>query len=264
MVYLSPRQRILKAAGALALLLALAQTAFAQSTAGSDATAEPRYLIDVPTAGMLANRTMIVDLNYFQDGGVLAGMSVGLFNRLLIGASFGGTNLVGVQAPQWNKNPGWNVKLRLMEESIMMPAIALGFDSQGKDGYIDSAGRYTIKSTGFYAVGSKNFLCLWFLAISGGLNYSLEDAEQNKNINGFVGVEKTIGPFISAIGEYNAAWNDQSHQSLGRGRGYINLGVRSSFGNGFTIGLNLKDVLRNQQDISIGNRTLQLEYIRSF
>jgi hypothetical protein len=215
---------------------------------------------------MLADKTMAVDLNYYQDGGILAGYSIALFNRLLLGASFGGTNIVGVQDPVWNKNLGWNAKFRLFEESIAMPAVALGFDSQGKDGYIDSLNRYAIKSMGFYGVGSKNFsmVGLGYLSVHGGVNYSLEHADGNRNLNYFLGVEKTVGPFISAMGEYNAATNDESDRSLGRGRGYVNVGARMSFGNGFTLGLNLKDVARNQQTVSIGNRTLQLEYIRPF
>ena len=248
----------------ICIALLLPAILLSQGTAGSNATAEPRYLIDVPTAGMFPHRALSVDMNYFQNGGVLLGVSAGLFNRALVGVSFGGTNLVGAETPVWNKTIGLQARLRLLEESLMMPAILLGYDSQGKEEYLDSLGRYAIKSLGFYAVGSKNYKMLGFFSIHGGINYTTERWEEVQRVNLFAGAEKTIGPFISAVGEYNAGLNDQNENALGRGHGYLNLGLKMTVGTGFTLALNLKDVIRNQQDISIGNRTLGLEYVRSF
>ncbi len=240
------------------------QLAHAQGSAGSDGAIEPRYLIDLPTAGMLPQRTLALDLDFYQQGGLLAGMSVGVFDRLLLGVSFGGTQLIGAGSPQWNATPGFEVKARIIEESIVLPAIALGFDSQGKETYIDKLSRYTIKSMGFYAVASKNYQAMGFLSFHGGINYSLERADGDSDPNFFAGIEKTLGPFISVLAEYNLGMNDSNKDALGRGRGYLNAGIRGSLGNGFTIGFNLKDIIRNQQDISIGNRTLKCEFVRNF
>lgn len=236
--------------------------AAAQGSAGSASTIEPRWLIDLPTAGMIPHRSAVVDMDYFQNGGLLATFSVGLFNRVLVGVSYGGTDLVGVATPSWNKHAGFTARIRFLDESLMLPAIAAGFDSQGKDRFVDSLDRYEVKSMGVYAVASKNYTMLGYFSIHGGLNYSLETADSNKNLNLFAGMEKTLGPFLSVMAEYNLARNDQNYQSLGRGHGYLNAGLRMSLGNGFTLGLNLKDITRNQQDISIGNRTLRLEYFR--
>ena len=123
--------------GMICLLLARPALTFCQGSAGSSSTVEPRYLIDVPTAGMFPHRTLSFDMNYFQRGGILFGFSAGLFNRAILGISYGGTNLVGAETPMWNKTIGLQARHRLWEESLMMPAILIGYDSQGKEEYID-------------------------------------------------------------------------------------------------------------------------------
>ncbi len=234
----------------------------AQGSAGSDAKVEPRYLIDLPTAGIIAHGSIALDVDFFQSGGILGGFSVGALNRLLLGVYFGGTNIVGTDQPTWNNNLGVNVKLRVLEEDLFIPAIDIGFSSQGKGAYIDRLHRYVIKSLGFYAVGSKNYRALGFFSVHGGINYSLERDDGDDDINVFGGVEKTLGPFLSLLGEYDLAMNDSNRDALGRGRGYLNLGFRVSVGNGLMLGFVLKDVLQNQQDVSLGNRVVQLEYVK--
>jgi hypothetical protein len=241
--------------------LIISQIAQAQGSAGSNSNIEPRYLIDLPTAGMIPHSTASLDLDFYQANGLLATVSVGAFDRLLIGLSYGGTDFIGSEKPKWNDYPGLNIKIRLLEESIALPAIAIGFDSQGKEFYLDPLNRYSIKSLGFYAVGSKNFEAMGFLSFHGGVNYSLERSDGDSDPNFFFGVEKTVGPFISCLAEYNLGINDSNHEAIGRGRGYLNVGIRASIGNGFTLGFNLKDIFQNQQNITIGNRTLKLEYV---
>ena len=236
----------------------------AQGSAGSDSNIEPRYLIDLPTAGMLSHRSFALDLDFYQEGGMLVGTSIGVFDRLLLGISYGGTHVLVSDKPVWNTVPGITVKVRLLDESIVLPALAIGFDSQGKEPYIDQLNRYTIKSLGFYAVASKNYQAMGFLSFHGGVDYSFERADGDTDPNIFAGVEKTLGPNISIVAEYNLAINDSNKDALGRGRGYLNAGVRASLGGGFTIGFNLKDIIKNQQNVTIGNRTLKCEFARSF
>jgi hypothetical protein len=239
------------------------QFAKAQGSAGSGSKIEPRYLIDLPTAGMIPHGNAALDLDFYQADGLLATVSIGAFDRILLGVSYGGANIIGTEKPIWNNVPGISLKVRLLEESVVLPAIAIGFDTQGKEFYVDRLSRYTIKSLGFYAVGSKNYEAAGYLSFHGGANYSLERSDGDSDPNFFFGVEKTFGPFISCLAEYNVGMNDSNHEALGRGRGYLNVGIRASIGNGFTIGFNLKDIIKNQQNVTIGNRTLKLEYVAS-
>jgi hypothetical protein len=230
-----------------------------QGSAGSDGKVEPRYLVDIPTAGLLDRGSFAFDANFFRSGGVLLGLDAGVLDRLNFGISYGGTHIIGDASPQWNRLPGVSVKFRVFDESVLIPAIAIGFDSQGREEYLDSLDRYTIKSPGFYVVGSKNYAVLGYLSIHGGINYSLERADGDQDMNAFIGVEKTIGTDVSIMLEHDFGFNDSK---LGDGLGYLNFGLRWSLGGGFTFGFDLKDIAKNQQHISIGKRAIRLEYIR--
>jgi hypothetical protein len=239
-----------------------AKAGFGQGSAGTEGGNEPRYLVDTPTAGMLAKSTLGLDIDFFQEGGMLVGLNIGLFNRFSLGVSYGGSGLIGSDEAVMNPAPGVNAKLRIIEENSALPALALGFDSQGREGYMKDLDRYRIKSPGFYVAGSKNYSLLGFFSIHGGVNYSLEGNEKKPNF--FVGVEKTVGPVISLVAEYNSALNDAGDDAVAKGRGYLNLGFRWAVGGGLTLGVDLKDLLDNEGTVTIGNRGVRLEYITSF
>jgi hypothetical protein len=234
----------------------------AQGSAGAAGKLEPRALVDFPTAGMIPRGSIAMDVDFYRDGGVDLACAVGIFDRLSAGISYGGTGLIGAGSPVMNATPGFNIKLRLLEESVYVPALALGFDSQGHDGYDRGLSRYAIKSPGLYAVFSKNYAVLGFFSLHGGTNYSLERSDGNRNINLFGGVEKTLGPFLSLMIEYNLGANDTGTDALGEGKGYLNMALRCSLGGGLTLGINLKDLTDNGGNVTVANRTVHIEYIR--
>ena len=244
----------------LALLLSPV-TCFSQGSAGSDAIIEPRYIIDQPTAGILHDRNGSLDMEFYQQGGILFTLSVGFFDRMMFGFSYGATGLIGTDHVVGNPLPGINIKVRFLDETTMFPALAAGFDSQGKEAYLQDASRYTIKSPGFYLAASKNYQAYGYLSFHGGISYSLEHADGDTDPNLFAGVEKTVGPFLSALAEYSLGWNDSNHDARGKGRGYFNLGVGVSAWKGVTLKLFLKDLFHNQQDISIGNRVFSIDLV---
>lgn len=246
-----------------ALMSGTVRSAFAQGSAGSAGKLEPRYLVDIPTAGMIDRGNIGVDIDFYQNGGLLVGVSVGILERLSIGLSYGGSGMIGGDSPVLNETPGANLKLRLIEEGFIAPALVLGFDSQGRDGYIKALSRYVIKSPGLYAAVSKNYAILGFLSLHGGVNYSFERADGDRDINVFGGIEKTIGPFVSVMLEYNPGLNDNGDDAIGRGKGYLNGAVKISLGGGLTLGVNFKDLARNGGDITVANRTVRIEYSKS-
>jgi hypothetical protein len=234
-----------------------------KGTAGDASILEPTMVIDKPTAGMLRRADYYISTNFFQRGGVLTSVSVGLFDRFSFGISYGGTGIIGPDKIEMNPLPGVRVKLRITQETTLSPAIAIGFDSQGKEPYVDSLNRYTIKSPGFYAVGSKNYELMGILSLHAGINYSLENKDGDKDLNLFFGAEKSLGEIFSVLAEYDFAVND-NNEKIGRGRGYFNLGFRLSAGEGLIIGFDLKNVTQNQRNIKIANRVLQIEFVGSF
>ncbi|MGH2567845.1 MAG: hypothetical protein ACRDGA_05855 [Bacteroidota bacterium] len=247
-------------AAAVWLSVAYADLAHAQGYAGEAATMEPTALIDKPTAGMLKRGGYMAGINMYQNGGVLMNVSAGVWDWFMFGISYGGNNIIGTQKIRMNPYPGVNVKIRIIDESIELPAIAFGFDSQGKDSYIDGLERYSTKSPGFFAVASKNYTFLGNLSFHGGANLSLERGDGDKDLNIYCGIEKSAGNDLSLLLEYDFSANDNHGQAVGRGRGYLNFGLRWSLGSGMVLGCNLKDLLKNQRGITFANRSLQLDY----
>ncbi|HVN49326.1 MAG TPA: hypothetical protein VMU30_10975 [Bacteroidota bacterium] len=239
---------------------------FAQSYAGESATIEPTMLIDKPTAGLLKRGSYSVTSNFYQNGGVLVGLAVGIFEPFSFGISYGGTDIIGQNKIDMNPFPGVQAKLRLFNESSTVPAIAVGFDSQGKEPYLnaDSLKRYTIKSPGVYVVASKNYAVMGNLSVHGGINRSLEQTDGDSDLDFFVGAEKSVGKDISIMMEYDFANNDNSGHAIGKGNGYLNFGFRWSWGKGLVVGFNLKNITKNQDNVNIGNRTLQIDYVGLF
>jgi len=241
--------------------VAVQSVSYAQGYAGDQATAEPIYLVDKPTAGMLHRATYEVSGNFFQRGGVLAGISVGVFDRFMIGISYGGTDIIGPSAIHMNPIPGVQAKLRIVGEGLMFPAIAIGFDSQGKEPYVDSLERYSIKSPGAYVAASKNFSFLGNLSFHGGAHFTMERADGDRDMNIYVGMEKSIGESISLMTEYDFGFNDDHGNAIGEKKGYLNIGFRWHWGGGLVVGFDMKDVTQNQKDIRVANRTLQIDFI---
>jgi hypothetical protein len=247
----------------LLLICLLSVNAAAQGTAGESAKFEYRSLIDMPTAGILEKGFVGVSTDILPFGTVIGRLEVGAFDDISFGISYGGGNLIGAGNPDWFKLPGVNIRFRLFKESLLMPSLTFGFDSQGKGEYFDSSSRYEIKSPGFYGAVSKNFAFLGYLSLHGTFNYSLETVDGDNFINFRAGVEKTIGSSLSILAEYDFAFNDNA-EIFGNGNGYLNMGVRLTMGEGFTLGLDLRDLLDNKKwRPGIADRAVRIEYIKS-
>ncbi len=244
------------------LVLIVHSQLVAQNTAGDAANIEPRYIIDTPTAGLLKRGAFAMDVDFFQNGGMTIGLSAGALDRLSFGISYGGSGIIGHGNITTQRLPGINVKFRMFDETVAMPAIALGFDSQGKETYIDSTERFTIKSRGFFAAASKNYEMMGNFSVHGGVNYSLETKDGDKDLDFFAGMEKSLGTDISLLVEYDFGLNDNAG-AVGKGKGYLNAGMRWSWGNGFTLGVDLKNLVKNQDQVTVGNRTIKVEYVRT-
>lgn len=242
-----------------------------QGTAGVNAKYEYRTLVDLPTAGILDKGNVAVDFEAMPLGTVISRVETSPFKNFSIGVSYGAVNIIGDGSPKWYKLPGVAVRLRLFDEETNFPAALVGFDSQGKGEYYNNIinrndtipiNRYKIKSRGFYCSVSKNYELLGFFSLHGVINYSLE-TEDDKDLNLSVGFEKTIGSQVSFVCEYDFAFNDNSPNSFGDGNGYLNFGFRWSAGDGFTIGLDVRDLLHNDR-ISLGSadRSFRVELVR--
>ncbi len=243
----------------MVVILLLPFQAFAQ-----DRTLQPLELIDLPTAGMLARGSYVTGIRLYPNGGVLGELKIGLSDRFYLGVSFGGENIIGEGKINWNPEPGLQFAYRIIDENIVLPAVAVGYNSQGFGPYLKDLKRYTIKSRGFYAVASKNYAFLGDLSFHGGINYSLEREDGDSDANLFAGIMKSLNPDLTLLAEYDFAINDNNINSLGSGKGYLNIGVRWLFASRLSIQFQLKNVLRNKQNIPYSNREIKIMYLEYF
>ncbi len=239
------------------------QIAYAQGTAGENAKYEYRQLIDMPTSGIMERGSVGLTTELLPFGTVIAKVEAGIFDNISIGLSYGGSNIIGSGEPDWYPfPPGVNFRFRVMNESVLIPSLTVGFDTQGKGEYFNDEKRYGIKAPGIFAAASKNFGLLGYLSLHGTVNYTvLEDNDGDNFINLMVGAEKTLGSSFSLLIEYNFAFNDNSTNEFGEGKGYLNMGIRWSIANGVTVGFDLRDLLANKQwDATSADRALMIEF----
>ncbi|MCW8809342.1 MAG: YjbH domain-containing protein [Ignavibacteriaceae bacterium] len=244
-------------------LLLLTAPIYSQGTAGDQAKYEYRYLIDMPTAGILEKGVVGFTTEILPYGVLIAVIEAGVYDNVSIGISYGGSNLIGSGNVNWYKLPGVTIRARLFNETTLLPAIAIGFDSQGKGIYDDADKRYAIKSPGFFGAVSKNFDFLGYMSLHGTVNYSLEGTDGDNFVDVRAGVEKTLGSSFSLLVEYDFALND-NNSNFGSGKGYLNAGLRWSPGTGFTLGFDLRDLLSNKTSTkNAADRSLKIEYIKN-
>lgn len=248
----------------IVLLILVSTITLAQGTSGANAKFEYRNLVDLPTTGILSKGFAGFNLSILPFGGVITKIDVAVLNGVSLGISYGGNNIIGSGGIEWYQLPGFNLRIRIINETLALPTITAGFDSQGKGAYDKDRKRYQIKSPGFFVAASKNFELLGYFSVHGVINYSLERDDADKDVNLGVGFEKTIGGVVSLVGEYDFAINDNTGNSLGKGNGYLNLGLRCSIGDGLTLGLDLRDLLDNRKFVgNKADRGFFLEYVKA-
>jgi hypothetical protein len=222
------------------------------------------WIIDAPSAATLERGSFMVGVDAYAYGGILGRVHVGLTDRVMFGISYGGTNLIGTGDVEWNPNLGVDVRYRLFNEQLTFPAISIGFNNQGRGAYIDSLSRYTEKSKGLFASASKSFNFLGTFAIHGGANYSFEHGDDDKDVSGFIGLEKSINEELGLYAEYDFALNDNTSNSIGDGKGYLNASVKWSFAGQLFIDFLWKNILKNNSFDPNSSREIRLSFVQYF
>ncbi|KQC10092.1 MAG: hypothetical protein APR54_00135 [Candidatus Cloacimonas sp. SDB] len=233
---------------------------------------EMNTLIDSPTAGILQRGEAEISAKLYKRNGLILGTQIGLFPRFMFGVNYGAENIVGNQRPEWHDRVEFSAKFRILDETNSLPAIALGYDSQGHGNYHSDAERYDIKSKGFYGVMSKNYYFLGNLGFHLGANYSLERNDNDEDLNIYAGFDKSLGDAVVFLCEYDLAWNDNEdweNNTLdetvkGMGYGYLNASLDIYFTEYLILKISLYDLLENRQDTEGSDRTLSLLYYMTF
>ena len=231
----------------------------------------PTSLITIPTAGSLTRGSFSASMRMQKDGGLLNSLSVGFSDRFMFGLSLGPSNLIGDRKPIPNPRPELMIKYRIIDESIRLPALSLGIDSQGFGKYneADSIRRYDVKGYGLYLVSSKNWKSiLGNLGLHFGVNYNLtENIDQDDDLNLFTGFDIEFNPEFSFLIEYNAALNQNNMTaetiSLSNG-GFLNAGFRFSIFQNLHLDLHFNNLLFDNEKVDYYNREVKINYIEYF
>ena len=234
----------------------------------------PLRLVDAPTAGTIPAKSVILETSLFDGGGVVQYAGFGLTGMVNIGCSYGGAGIVGAGRITWQPHAAFQIRIRIIEESLHAPAIAVGFDSQGFGPYARGQGinRFRTKSRGAYLVVSRNYSFLGDLGIHGGVNFSLETDDGDEDPSFWAGIDKNIGDAIEFCAEYDFATNDNEDEQITADRGYLNCAVKWHIGGAFTLELDIKNILRNTKKDIAGlldvrpepSRELRFTYQKSF
>ena len=223
-------------------------------------------LVDSPTAGILPHGGYMIHGSVGPESSILAGVGVGFFDRVMLGASFGLQKFIGRGDIDVNDRPGFEIRVRLIEESAAGPALGLGIDAQAEGAYLDDAERYERKSKGAYAVVSKNYRLIEDFSIHGGVNYSFE-VKDEKGVNTFGGLSLEFVKGFSILLDYNAALDDNDTGVAGhrtRGRGYLDSGLRIDYRDNLRFKIFFKDLLDNYLPVSGVDRSIEVFYVSSF
>jgi len=236
---------------------------------------KPVQLVDAPTASILQGGDINTSIRLFEQGGALGELSVGISNKAMFGISFGGANIIGSGNVDWNQAPGIHFMYRMIEEDLVMPALVLGFDSQGYGPYWDKtesapgleqppqvlSERYAVKSKGFFCVVSKGYSSLLKMGLHGGVNYSLEDSDEDKSPTVFIGMDAMLSRDIALIAEYDLAANDDLMRKNNDDKGYFNAGVRWAFTDYMFIEFDFKNILAAKDNkVTDINRIIKFVY----
>lgn len=226
---------------------------------------EPIYVIDSPTAGLLANGEYLVQGRVGPQSSIQLGVRIGFFDVLQLGTSFGMQRVFERDDVSVNDQVGFYARVRLLEE-FSSPALAFGFDSQGVGRYDEGLDRYERKSPGFYGVLSKNWLAVvGDISLHGGVNYSLEDGDDDGGINLFAASDWMLVRGFSLLLDGNAALNDNKEDGrYGGGGVYLDGAVRLSYGENLSMMLIFRDLTGNFEPDKHVAREFELAVVNSF
>ncbi len=257
----------------------------------------PLDLVTIPTSGTLPKGSFTLESLLIKDGGIIPKLSVGITDNFYIGLSYGIQDFISEEKLNFNKPmPEVQIKYRVYEESETIPAIVLGLDTQGKgrfltryeddENLVNNFQRYEQKAWGWYVVASKNWELFGNLGLHVGLNKNTWESDpiesdnpntvfKDKDLNLFFGIDKEINRSFSILLEYDTALNDNDpeigYDLFGRGKGYLNAGVRWIVGKNIMLEIDFNDISKNyihnemtsdQKEYS--NRELKIIYFEKF
>ncbi|MBL7012929.1 MAG: TonB-dependent receptor [Candidatus Marinimicrobia bacterium] len=228
----------------------------------------PTSLITIPTAGSLTRGSYSLGMRIQDEGGMIGTLEAGITDRFQFGLSFGSPNLIGDDSLKWYPRPEALLKYQLFDESMSIPGIAFGVNTQGLGDFVDSLDRYETKAYGVFFVGSKNWKTPFGnFGFHSGVNYNFTEKQDDEDINYFFGLDMELNPEFSILVEYNPALNENDmtteNMSINKG-GYLNAAIRWTFVEHLHLEINFNNLLFDEEKVEYFKRELKITYIEYF
>jgi len=229
------------------ILLTLALAAAVTASARAQDLRRDIMLMDVPTAETLDHYSADFNARFYSDNSIMASMDFGVFPRLDLGFSIAAQQLLGDATPIRVLTPAMQVKYKIYDGSLYLPAIAVGYDGRAYM-YDRAQDKYLQRQKGAYAVFTREVF-IPNLEIHPGVNVSDFDASK---VFFFAGASFNIEDKAKLMFEWDNVHN------INRSR--INAGVRAYVSPAVEVDFMLRDVTEK----NMFERALQIRYKANF
>jgi len=217
------------------------------------------YYLDQPVPVSLKHGEFMVAGRLQSGGGIMTRASVGLFDRLTLGLSYGIDGFFGHGTPSLPpvEAVGFQGRGLVLEEGSWNPAMLVGFESQGYDGYDTAGKRFITLPPGGYLVLGKT---IWSsrTEISIGANYW--PPAYPSGFDGHLAVREFCFPDWDFILEYDLATNDRPDHYF---PGLLNLAVARTINGNVNLKLALRDILSCHSNYGL-NRVFDISFQQRF
>lgn len=248
------------------VVAAISVVAVSISTAAYCLPIEDLYIVSVPNAEVLPHGAYRFGGSLGPGSSILVSVSVGFFDRISAGVSFGFQEVIGRGDISVNDRVGLSFRMRFLDETTNRPAVTFGIETQGEGKYIEEDERYERKSSGVFLAIGKKYDFLGNISTSAGINYSLEDRDEG-SLDLFAGTEIGLAGWFRILADYDASFDDDNKElesSRTRGRGYLDLGIRLDYRENLSFKILFKDMLDNYRPQSGVHRSIEVVYLGNF
>jgi hypothetical protein len=112
--------------------------------------ASKSYLMDTPAIGILSYGSYDMGFRFFSNGNILSRIDFGVFKLLNVGLSLELGQIIGCNHVKI-AIPALQAKFRIYDGNMTLPGVAVGYDGQGNDKYLQ-------RGKGLYIVAGREFL----------------------------------------------------------------------------------------------------------
>lgn len=192
-------------------------------------------LIDIPTAGVLDYSNFNARNRFYNSGGMLLYLNVGVLQNLNLGASFMVDNFIGFTGPVKMVRPEIQIKFRFYDGGYYIPALAIGYDGQGY--YYDrDTKKFMQKGKGLYFVGTREVL---FPGFMGNIGLNIPDYDEGY-LYSFAGFNYNVDDKFNFMLEFDNLFHSDYPSRT-------NAGVRINISPNFSVDFALRNIGRNSK-----------------